>query len=108
MKKVLNKKRKINIKDVYHWFKIIIVHYIIFALYLLLFMTIKFYIGENNFWPDIAGEHLWVGYTLIITPAINVSLHLIYRSIGSPWTRLAMWIHSFINMILIPIIIFSL
>ncbi|NQZ66121.1 MAG: hypothetical protein HRT99_02805 [Mycoplasmatales bacterium] len=106
MKKVLNNKRKFKFKDILHWLKIISVHYLYFILYLLLFMTIKYYVGNQTFFPDLTEKDIWMLYAAIFAPIFNAILHITYQIIGSPWTRMAMWINSFIYMVAIPIIIF--
>lgn len=78
-----------------------------FAIYIMALLAIRFYVLEEAaFWPDDIKMHLWVSYTLIIAPAINAVLHITYDEVGSPWTRFAMWIHTLIHMIFIPIMIF--
>lgn len=106
MKKVTNSKRRFNRKDILSWTLIILGHYLAFAAYTGIFILAKYLTVGGNLWPNESGSAVWVSYTFALAPAFNAALHIVYDEIGSPWTRFTMWVHVFVQFILIPIMIF--
>ena len=106
MRQVRTNERKYNYKDVFGFLSRIVSHYIIFFLYALIFMIARYYLDDALFFPKLEGHKIWILYSLLFAPGLNGALHIAYSEIGSPWTRFTMWVNSFINMILIPCVIF--
>ena len=105
MRKALNNKRRFSFKDVLIWISICILHFISFSLYLVFFIIINIIINDKNLFHTLIKVG---GIIFIITLASssNIILHILYRELGSPWTRILMWFNTFLYMILIPIILF--
>lgn len=105
MKKVTRKKRKFNYKDITRILLTSLIHYLIFAAYTAVVITINYLVNDNWFFSNMQGLDYTILYFLIAAPGVNAILHLTFEELGSPWMRLAMWLHSTLMIVLIPIAI---
>lgn len=103
MKPVLFNKRRFTWKDILRIIAIFIGHYFFFALYVAIFLLIRFS-WTQEFIPDINYKNWLIYYPVVLAPAISASLHILYSEKGSPWLRFTMWVHAMINIILVPVI----
>lgn len=106
MKKLSNNKRRFGKKDLLSWTLITLGHYFALSILTLVFVIAKFYTIGGDFFPLNKEVSVWVIVNMLLAPAVNTSLHITYDEIGSPWTRLLMWIHSLIQLIIIPVMVF--
>ena len=102
MKKILDNKRIFTYKDIFRFIAITAAHYIAFSIYALIFLIAHYYTKGGSFFPNLQKETTLIIFCIFIAPAVNALIHVVYAELGSPWTRLAMWIFSFVAMIAIP------